>query len=903
MKIKFFRFLLVAAILANLLIGISVPTHSVNAAPFSISGTVTEGGNPLGGVLVSAGGTNTATSDAITGIYTISGLSAGTYTLTPSKAGYVFLPVTDSATITTTDVTGKNFVGTYVAPKFTSSAPAAGRVGGYYSHYFAASGTPNPTFTLNSGSLPTNLSLSGDGTLSGVPTTAGTYNFVVKATNSAGTATQSVTLLINPALPAFTGSSPAEGMVGKTYSYTFTTNITGATISKLSGNFPDGLTLTGATLSGTATVVGTFDFTMHATNTIDSADQAYSITLREAIAFNSAPSGATGSVYNFGPIASGDPTPEVSLKAASGSLPTGLTLTSAAGGTLSGIPTAAGTYAFTLVATNSAGSSEQAYSISIAFVPTFTGSAPQPGMVTRPYSYTFTTNITTPTPTFTLKSGSFPSGLTLAGAVLSGTADTAGTYSFTVTADNGTYTVDQAYSITIYPAITFSSAPAAKVGVAFNWSPIASGTPATPTVTLKTGSLPTGLTLASANGGTLSGTPTTANTYNFTLTATNSAGSIDLPVTIVVTLVPAFTGSAPTPGMANKSYTYTFAANFTTPTFTLKTGAFPTGLTQSGTYGATLSGTPSAAGTFTFTMTAAFNTYTVDQEFSITIYPATVFAASAPDGAVGSYYSWYNIATGTPNPTLTLKTGSLPTGLALNGPGGAITGIPTAGGAYTFTLTATNAGGAVDQQFTINIYLLPAFTGSDPTSGVVDSAYSYTFTASGTPTPTITKKSGSFPTGLTLTNSVLSGTPSAAGTFTFVMTATNTSGSTDKEFTIIIKLPVTVTISTPADAAVLFLNQPVTVTVSVAAKALGMPKSAVNGSPTGTVTVSDGTNSCTITLGSAVSCQLTLSGLGSKTITATYNGDTTYGTGTDTVSVTVKQHFYMPMLQMEAVTG
>jgi PKD repeat protein len=827
-------------------------------------------------------------------VYTISGLSAGTYTLTPSKAGYIFLPVTDSATITTTDVTGKNFVGTYVAPKFTSSAPAAGRVGGYYSHYFAASGTPNPTFTLNSGSLPANLSLSGDGTLSGVATTAGTYNFVVKATNSAGTATQSVTLLINPALPAFTGSSPAEGMVGKTYSYTFTTNITGATITKASGSYPDGLTLTGATLSGTATTVGTFDFTMHATNGTDSADQAYSITIHEAIVFNSAPSGATGAVYNFGPIASGDPVPEVSLKAASGSLPTGLTLTSAAGGTLSGIPTAAGTYAFTLVATNSAGSTEQAFSISIAFVPNFTGNAPQPGMVTRPYSYTFTTNITTPT--FTLKSGSFPSGLTLTGALLSGTADTAGTYNFTVTADNGTYTMDQAYSITIYPAITFSSAPAAKVGVAFSWSPIASGTPATPTVTLKTGSLPTGLTLASANGGTLSGTPTAAATYNFTLTATNSAGSIDLPVTIVVTLVPAFTGSAPTPGMVTKSYTYTFAVNFTTPTYTLKTGAYPTGLSLTG---AVLSGTPSAAGTFNFTMTADNGTYTVDQAFSITIYPATVFAASAPDGAVGAYYSWYNIATGTPNPTLTLKTGSLPTGLSLNGPGGAITGIPTVGGAYTFTLTATNAGGTVDQQFTINIYLLPAFTGSDPTSGVVDSAYSYTFTASGTPTPTITKKSGSFPTGLTLTNGVLSGTPSAAGTFTFVMTATNTSGSTDKEFTIIIKLPVTVTISTPADAAVLFLEQPVTVTVSVAAKALGMPRSADNGSPTGTVTVSDGTNSCTITLGSATSCQLSLSSAGSKTITATYNGDTTYGIGTDTVSVTVKQHIFLPLLNMD----
>ena len=71
------------------------------------------------------------------------------------------------------------------APAFTSDSPAAtGTVGTPYTYTFAASGSPAPTFSVNSGSLPSGLTLdSTTGALSGTPTTAGGFTFTVQAAN------------------------------------------------------------------------------------------------------------------------------------------------------------------------------------------------------------------------------------------------------------------------------------------------------------------------------------------------------------------------------------------------------------------------------------------------------------------------------------------------------------------------------------------------------------------------------------------------------------------------------------------------------------------------------------------------------------------------------------------------
>jgi len=73
------------------------------------------------------------------------------------------------------------------------------------------------------------------------------------------------------------------------------------------------------------------------------------------------------------------------------------------------------------------------------------------GVVGVAYSQTFAANGTPPI-TYSIASGSLPTGLTLGAGVISGTPSVAGTYSFTLRATNAYGTADQATSITVVTA-------------------------------------------------------------------------------------------------------------------------------------------------------------------------------------------------------------------------------------------------------------------------------------------------------------------------------------------------------------------------------------------------------------------------------------------------------------------
>ncbi|MBI5076188.1 MAG: hypothetical protein HZB62_13620 [Nitrospirae bacterium] len=90
------------------------------ASTFSISGTVrTAGGGigvggglgtPVAGVTITLGGaaTGTTTTNAL-GVYTLTGLANGNYTVTPSLAGFTFTPVNRAVIINNANMTGQNF--------------------------------------------------------------------------------------------------------------------------------------------------------------------------------------------------------------------------------------------------------------------------------------------------------------------------------------------------------------------------------------------------------------------------------------------------------------------------------------------------------------------------------------------------------------------------------------------------------------------------------------------------------------------------------------------------------------------------------------------------------------------------------------------------------------------------
>jgi len=116
---------------------------------FSISGTVSPA--PIVATTISLSGTVSAsTTAASNGTFSFSGLAAGTYAVTPSATGFGFNPTTQAAVITTSDVTGLNFIAAaQSSPTFTLSgtiSPASAGSGAAV----VLSGPVGATVTANS---------------------------------------------------------------------------------------------------------------------------------------------------------------------------------------------------------------------------------------------------------------------------------------------------------------------------------------------------------------------------------------------------------------------------------------------------------------------------------------------------------------------------------------------------------------------------------------------------------------------------------------------------------------------------------------------------------------------------------------------------------------------------------
>ncbi|HEU5003864.1 MAG TPA: putative Ig domain-containing protein [Actinomycetota bacterium] len=677
------------------------------------------------------------------------------------------------------------------APAFTADSPPNASAGAPYSYTFTASGFPAPTFALNTGSLPTGLSLSPGGVLSGTPTTGGSFTFTVKATNSVATATTpSLTIQVTKG-PAFTADSPPGGTVGTPYTYTFTASGSPApTFSVATGSLPPGLGLNATTgvLSGTPTTGGQYSFAVSASN---SAGQVTSpslpVTIAQAPALTAAspPSSATaGTAYSYTFTASGFPAPAFSV--ATGSLPPGLVLTAA--GVLSGTPTAGGPFSFTVAATNSAGTATGGtLTITVSQAPAFTAdSPPASGAMNSAYSYTFAAS-GYPAPTFVVNAGQLPPGLSLtSGGTLSGIPTSLGSFTFTVAASNGvgSTAVSASHTITIANAPAFTAdtpPPTVTVSTAFSYTFVAAGNPA-PTYSLASGTLPTGLSLNAS--GVLSGTPTAAGLFTFTVAATNSSGTATTPsISMTIGQAPAFTADTPpatTPAGTAVSYSFT-AAGSPAPSFALAGGTLPTGLSLASS--GALSGTPTTGGAFGFTV-AATNSFgtAVTPVITMTVTQAPAFTADTPPSpaTIQTAYSYTFAASGFPAPTFSVAGGSLPPGISLSA-AGVLSGAPNTAGSFTFTVLATNTvGSATSPSLTIMVTNAPAFTAdSPPVTATVGTAYAYTFAAGGSPAPTYAVQSGQLPPGLALdaTMGVLSGTPTAGGQYSFVVAATNPSGS------------------------------------------------------------------------------------------------------------------------------
>jgi sugar lactone lactonase YvrE len=228
-----------------------------------------------------------------------------------------------------------------------SSLPAP-VIGTAYSQAITASGGTAPyTFAVSSGALPSGLTLSASGILSGTPTAVGSFVFTIQATDSASlTGSQSYTVNIAAPTITVTPSSLPNGTVASSYSQTISaTGGSGSyTYAVTAGSLPAGLSLNSSTgaLTGTPTAAATSTFTITATDTMTTGSgapytgsQAYSLVVNKGT--------ATVTLTNLSQTYTGSP-----LAATATTNPTGLSVVLTYNG-ISTIPTTAGTY--TVVAT------------------------------------------------------------------------------------------------------------------------------------------------------------------------------------------------------------------------------------------------------------------------------------------------------------------------------------------------------------------------------------------------------------------------------------------------------------------------------------------------------------------------------------------------------------------------
>lgn len=350
-------------------------------------------------------------------------------------------------------------------------------------------------------------------------------------------------------------------------------------------------------------------------------------------------------------------------------------------------------------------------------------------------------------------------------------------------------------------AISTTSLSSGVEGVAYSASLSATGGNGSYTWSVASGALPAGLSLA-ANGA-VSGTPTAAETGDFTVMVESGDGQTDtrsLSITVNAVLE-ITTGSLPN-GLEGSDYDQALAATGGDGSYawSVASGTLPAGLSLGASSGRIV-GTPGASGQATFTVhVESGDGQSAEAELTLTVLGILEVATSTlPAVVVGTAYAQTLVANGGEAPySWSIATDTLASGLSLNPATGEISGTPSSAGTVTFTVQVdSDDGQTAQQELSLTVHAVLAITTSALPSGAESVAYDESATATGGDgSYTWSIPSGSLPGGLTLDASTgrISGTPSATEVAAFTLRVESGDGQlaeADLSITILGKLVIT----------------------------------------------------------------------------------------------------------------
>ena len=562
-------------------------------------------------------------------------------------------------------------------------------------------------------------------TISGTPTTTGTYNYTVSLNGGCSPVTTNGTITINPtntitlATPGADAQTKCINTAIDNIGYT-TTGATGATVTGLPAGVIGGWASNIVGITGSPTATGTFTYTVTLLGGCGALPTTGTIVVNPNNTITLTAGGTQTKCINTAITATTYTTTGATGATITG-LPAGVTGSFASNVvTISGTPTVSGAFTYTVTLTGGCGTVTATGTITVTPNNTINLTSAAGTNAQTKCINTGITNITYATTTATGATVTgLPAGVsgTWASNVLtiSGTPTAAGTYTYTVTLTGGCGIVSTTGTLTVTPNNTINLTSAAGTNaqtICIN-NAITSITYATTGATgASVTGLPAGVTGAwAANVVTISGTPTTSGTFNYTVTTTGGCTTPAVTATGTITVTPNNTitltsGGAPSVCITNPIPNITYAT-------TGATGATFTGL-PSGVSGAwasnvvTISGTPTPAGTYTYTITLTGGCGNISTTGTISVVTSNTINLTSAAGT-NAQTNCINTAITNITYATTGATGATVTGLPAGVTGTwatntvTISGSPSVAGTFNYSVTLTGGCGTANATGTITV--------------------------------------------------------------------------------------------------------------------------------------------------------------------------------------------------------